>query len=55
MTNNNTYTTVPTSLNPYISKRLNNIEEAQMMKKEQDDWTKTYHKILKGLEVMIDV
>ena len=25
------------------------------MKKEQEDWTKTYHKILKGLEVMINV
>jgi len=23
------------------------------MKKEWEDWTKTYHKILKGLEAMI--
>ena len=25
------------------------------MKNERNDWTKTYHKILKGLEMMIDV
>jgi len=49
------YTTAPTSPNPYISKRLNNMNEAQAMKKEQDDWTELYHKMMKGLEVMIDV
>ena len=26
-----------------------------MMKKEWDDWKKIYHKILKGLEAMIDM
>ena len=26
-----------------------------MMKEERNDWTKLYHKMLKGLEVMIDV
>jgi len=31
------------------------MDEAQVMKKEQKDWTKTYYKMLKGLEVMIDV
>jgi len=30
----NNYTTAPTSLNPYISRKLNNMEEAQAMKKE---------------------
>ena len=55
ITNNNTYTTTPTSPNPYISRRLNNIEKVQIIKKKWDDWTKIYHKILKGLEVMIDV
>ena len=55
MTNNNTYTTAPTLPNPYISRRLNNMEKAQMMKKEWDNWTKTYHKTLKGLKAIIDV
>jgi len=31
------------------------MDEAQVMKKEQKYWTKTYYKMLKGLEVMIDV
>ena len=44
-----------TSPNPYISRRLNNIDEMQAMKKKQDDWTKMYYKILKRLEAMIDV
>ena len=53
--NNNNYATAPTSPNPYISRKLNNMDEAQVMKKEQEDWTKTYHKMLKGLEAMIDI
>jgi len=48
--NNNTYTTVPTSLNPYIFRKLNNMDQAQVIKRER-----TYHKILKGIEAMIDV
>ena len=51
----NNYTTAPTSPNPYISRRLNNMNEAQAMKKERDDWTELYHKTTKGLEAMIDV
>ena len=31
------------------------MEEARMMKKERNDWTKMYHKMLKGLEAIIDV
>jgi len=31
------------------------MNEAQVMKKEWEDWTKIYHKMLKRLEVMIDV
>jgi len=53
--NNNTFATALTSPNPYITRKLNNIEEARMMKKERNDWTKIYHKTLKGIEVMIDV
>ena len=31
------------------------MDEAQVMKKEREDWTRLYHKMLKGLEMMIDV
>jgi len=31
---NNNYATAPTSPNPYISRRLNNMDKAQTMKKE---------------------
>ena len=31
------------------------MDEAKMMKEKRNDWTKIYHKILKGLDVMIDV
>jgi len=53
--NNNTFTTAPTSPNPYISRRLNNMDQAQIMKREREDWERLYHKTLKGIEVMIDV
>ena len=51
----NNYATAPTSPNPYISRRLNNMDQAQVMKRERKDWERTYHKTLKGLEVMINV
>ena len=53
--NNNTFITAPTSPNPYISRKLNNIDQAQVMKREQEDWSRLYHKTLKGLETMIDI
>jgi len=53
--NNNNYTTIPTSLNPYITRKLNNIDEVKIMKVKRDDWTRTYHKTLKGLEAMINM
>ena len=53
--NNNTFTIAPTSPNPYISRKLNNMDQAQVMKKEREDWKRTYHKTLKGLEAMIYV
>ena len=31
------------------------MEEARIMKEERNDWMKIYHKMLKGLEAMIDV
>ena len=49
------YLTTPNSPNLYISRKLNNIEEARMIKEERNDWTKVYHKMVKGLETMIDV
>ena len=53
--NNNNYTIAPTSPNPYISRKLNNIDQAQVMKREREDWIRLYHKMLKGIETMIDV
>ena len=53
MTNN--YMIAPTSPNPYITRKLNNMDEAKAFKEEQDNWTRLYHKMLKGLEMMIDV
>ena len=52
---NNNYATTPGSPNPYISRWLNNMDQAQIMKREWEDWTRTYHKMLKGIEKMIDV
>ena len=31
------------------------MDQAQVMKREREDWTRLYYKILKGLETMIDV
>ena len=31
------------------------MEEVQAMKKEQNNWTRLYHKTLKGIEMMIDM
>jgi len=53
--NNNTFTMALTFPNPYVSRKLNNMDQAQVMKKERKDWERMYHKTLKGLEVMIDV
>ena len=53
--NNNNYTTAPASPNPYISRKLNNMDQAQVMKKEREDWTRLYHKTLRGIEAMINV
>ena len=53
--NNNNYAIAPTSPNPYISRKINNMDQALVMKREKEDWTRLYYKILKGLETMIDV
>ena len=54
-TNNNTFVTAPTSPNPYISRKLNNMDQAHVIKREREDWIRLYHKTLKGIEAMIDV
>jgi len=51
----NTFITAPTSPNPYITRKLNNMDKARIFKKKHDNWTKLYHKTLKGLEAMINV
>jgi len=53
--NNNTFNTAPTSPNPYVSRKLNNMDQAQIMKREREDWERLYHKTLKGIEVMINI
>ena len=53
--NNNNYAMAPAFPNPYISRKLNNMDQAQVMKKKREDWMRLYHKMLKGIEVMIDV
>jgi len=52
---NNNYITTPTSPNPYITRKLNNMDKFKAFKNKQDDWTRLYYKMLKGLEAMIDV
>jgi len=49
------YQTAPISSNPYITQKLNNMDEAKVLKEERRDWTRIYHKMLKGIEVMIDI
>jgi len=55
ISNNNNYAIAPTSPNPYISRKLNNMDQARIMKKEREDWMRLYHKTLKGIETMIDM
>ena len=49
------YLTAPTSPNLYIIQKLNNMDEAKILKEERKGWTRIYHKTLKGIEVIIDV
>ena len=51
----NNYTTALTFPNSYVSRKLNNMKEVQVIKKEQNDWTKLYYKMLKGIKMVIDV
>ena len=51
---NNNYATILTFPNLYITRKLNNMDEAKVFKEEWDDWTRLYHKTLKGIEAMIN-
>ena len=51
---NNNYATASTFSNPYISRKLNNMDQAHVMKREREDWTRAYHKTLKGIKAMIN-
>jgi len=31
------------------------MNKAKMIKEERNDWTRNYHKMMKGLEAMIDI
>ena len=55
ISNNNNYAMAPAFPNPYISRKLNNMNQAQVIKRKREDWTRLYYKTLKGLEIMIDV
>ena len=55
LANNNNYATASTSPNPYILRKLNNIDQAQVMKKKKENWSRLYHKTLKEIEAMINV
>jgi len=58
ISNNNNYyyyTMTLASPNPYVFRKLNNIDQAQVMKREREDWMRLYHKTLKGIETMINM
>ena len=55
ISNNNNYTTAPASPNLYVFRKLNNMDQAQILKKEREDWMRVYHKMLKGIKTMINV
>ena len=53
--NNNNYTMASASPNLYISRKLNNMNQAQVMKKKRENWTRLYYKTLRGIKAMINV
>jgi len=48
------FETTPTSPNPYVAYTVNNINLIVILNKEKKDWTRKYHKIIQGLETMVD-
>ena len=49
------FTTALTSPNLYVTRTLNNMNEAKLFKKDYNDWTRLYHKLLQGIGVIVDV
>ena len=47
--------TTSTSPNPYIIRKLNNMDKDILLKKKHYDWIQLYHKTLKELEVIINI
>jgi len=45
--NNYYYIMAPASPDPYISRKLNNMDQAQVMKRKRENWMRLYHKTLK--------
>ena len=49
------FTTAPNLPNPYSTHMLNNMNLVKTMTNEWKDWTKKYHKIIQGIEWMVDI
>ena len=49
------FITASTLPNSYITYILDNMKLAKTMNKERKDWTKKYHKIIWGIEWMVNV
>ena len=48
------FTTAPISPNSYETCTLNNMNLVKIMNNERKDWMKKYHKIIQGIEQMVD-
>ena len=49
------FTTAPNSHNLYSTHTLNNINLVKTINGEQKDWMKKYHKIIWGIEQIVDI
>ena len=49
------FTTASISPNSYVTHILNNMDLVNTLTNERKDWTKKYHKIIQGIEIMADV
>jgi len=49
------FITAPTSPNLYVTHTLNNMNLVKTINDKKKDWTKKYHKIIWGIEKMVNV
>ena len=49
------FITAPISPNPYITHTLNNMKMVKTMNDKRKNWTKKYHKIIQGIERMVNM